>query len=65
LAAAVEGGLMPILLVGLLGLPSQYLVHSWIVTTFLAIWGVISAIATLGLKETKGVDLTKEEVVVK
>ena len=65
LAAAVEGGLMPILLVGLLGLPSQYLVHSWIVTTFLAIWGVISALATLGLKETKGVDLTKEEVVVK
>jgi len=65
LAAAVEGGLMPILLVGLLGLPSQYLVRSWIVTTFLAIWGVISAIATLGLKETKGVDLTKEEVVVK
>jgi len=65
LAAAVEGGLMPILLVGLLGLPSQYLVNSWIVTTFLAIWGVISALATLGLKETKGVDLTKEEVVVK
>ena len=65
LAAAVEGGLMPILLVGLLGLPSQYLVRSLIVTTFLAIWGVISALATLGLKETKGVDLTKEEVVVK
>ncbi|WP_236752215.1 MFS transporter [Acidianus sp. HS-5] len=63
LAAAIEGGLMPILLVGLLGLPSQYLANSWIVTTFLAIWGIISALATLGLKETKGAKLVEEKAV--
>ncbi len=62
LAAAVEGGLMPILLVGLLGVPSQYLANSWIVTTFLALWGIISALATLGLKETKGAKLVEEAV---
>ncbi|MQL56326.1 MFS transporter [Acidianus ambivalens] len=64
LAAAVEGGLMPILLVGLLGLPSQYLANSWIVTTFLALWGIISALATLGLKETKGTQLVEEKATI-
>ena len=60
LAAAVEGGLMPILLVALLEEPSQYLANSWIVVAFLAFWGVVSALATMPLRETKGVSLLEE-----
>ena len=60
LAAAVEGGLMPILLVAMLGEPSQYLANSWIVVAFLAFWGVVSALATMPLRETKGVSLLEE-----
>lgn len=62
IAAAIEGGLMPIVLVGLLGFPSQYLAHSWIVVTFLALWGIISLLATLPLKETRLVDKEMAEV---
>ncbi|MGC9106288.1 MAG: MFS transporter [Thermoprotei archaeon] len=59
LAAAVEGGLMPILLIALLGQPSQYLANSWVVVTFLAVWGVISAAATYLLRETKEANLAQ------
>ncbi|QKQ99764.1 MHS family MFS transporter [Metallosphaera tengchongensis] len=60
LAAALEGGLMPILLIALLGNPSEYLIKSWEVATFLGAWGLISLVSTIPLKETKNLDLVRD-----
>jgi len=60
LAAALEGGFMPILLIALLGNPSRYLSESWLVAAFLSVWGLLSLVSVIPLKETKDLDMVKE-----